>query len=72
MPVTTGDGGQVDIVKHLTNGYVTGSKDAASIAQGIEWAANSDLRRDQLHEWVAVHFDSSIIARHYIDLINTL
>lgn len=72
VPVTTGDGGQVDIVKHLTNGYVTGSQDAANIAAGIEWAAQCGLERDKLHEWVAVHFDSSIIAQQYIELINTL
>ena len=72
VPVTTGDGGQVDIVKHLTNGYVTGSQDAASIARGIEWAASCDLTREQLHEWVTVHFDSSIIAKQYLNLINNL
>ncbi|MBQ0068766.1 MAG: glycosyltransferase [Bacteroidales bacterium] len=72
VPVTTGAGGQVDIVKHMTNGYVTSGTDAQSIAQGIEWAVNSDLTRDQLHEWVTTHFDSSIIAQQYIELIKRL
>lgn len=72
VPVTTGDGGQVDIVKHLVNGYVTGGKDPASIAAGIEWAANCSLSRETLHEWVSVHFDSAIIARQYIELIKSL
>lgn len=71
VPVTTGSGGQVDIVKHLTNGYVA-MQDAASIAQGIEWAMNCGLTREQLHEWVAVHFDASIIAGQYLDMINNL
>lgn len=69
IPVTTGAGGQVDIVKHLTNGYVTGDTSAQSIAKGIEWAVNSPLQREQLHEWVTTHFDSSIIAQQYIELI---
>lgn len=72
VPVTTGDGGQVDIVKHLTNGYVTGSQDAQSIAQGIEWACNCELPREKLHEWVTVHFDSSQIAQNYLNLIEQL
>ncbi|MCQ2288983.1 MAG: glycosyltransferase [Muribaculaceae bacterium] len=72
IPVTTGDGGQVDIVKHLTNGYVAQTH-AQSIAQGIEWAVdNCNIPREKLHEWVAVHFDSSIIAQQYLNLINNL
>lgn len=72
IPVTTGDGGQVDIVKHLTNGYVAQTS-AQSIAQGIEWAVeNCNIPREKLHEWVAVHFDSSIIAQQYLNLINNL
>ncbi len=71
VPVTTGSGGQVDIVKHLVNGYVA-TQDAESIADGIEWAASCRFPREKLHEWVAVHFDSAIIAQQYLSLINTL
>lgn len=70
IPVTTGAGGQVDIVRHLHNGYVTGSNDPADVARGIEWAATAHIDRSDQHRWVADHFDAHIIAQRYLDLIN--
>jgi len=70
IPVTTGAGGQVDIVRHLHNGYVTGSNDPVDVARGIEWAATAHIDRAAQHRWVADHFDAHIIAQRYLDLIN--
>ena len=70
IPVTTGAGGQVDIVRHLHNGYVTGSNDPADVVRGIEWACRTNLARADQHHWVADHFDAPIIAQRYLDLIN--
>ena len=72
VPVTTGAGGQVDIVSHLHNGYVTGSNDPADVARGIEWAAQASLSRADQHRWVAEHFDAQIIAKEYLNLINQI
>lgn len=71
IPVTTGAGGQVDIVRHLRNGYVIGSVAGADIAQGIEWAAQAIIDRRSQHQWIADHFDAQIIARKYLDLIES-
>ena len=70
IPVTTGAGGQVDIVRHLHNGYVTGSNDPADVVRGIEWACRANLARADQHHWVADHFDAPVIAQRYLDLIN--
>lgn len=71
IPVTTGAGGQVDIVRHLHNGYVTGSNDPADVARGIEWAATAHIDRAAQHRWVADHFDAPVIAQRYLDLITS-
>ena len=70
IPVTTGAGGQTDIVKHLHNGYLTGSNDPADVARGIAWASQANLNRADQHRWVADHFDAHFIAQQYLDLIN--
>ena len=70
IPVTTGAGGQVDIVSHLHNGYVTGSNNPADVARGIEWAAVAHIDRTAQHRWVADRFDAPIIAQRYLNLIN--
>ena len=72
IPVTTGDGGQVDIVKHRHNGFVTGSHDPAHIAQGIEWALDAGITRQSQHQWVLDHFDASVIARQHLTLYQSL
>lgn len=70
IPVTTGAGGQVDIVRHLHNGYVTGSVAPQDIANGIRWASQASIDRASQHQWVADHFAAHLIAQQYLDLIN--
>ena len=70
IPVTTGAGGQVDIVRHLYNGYVTGSNDPVDVARGIEWAATARIDRSDQHRWVADHFDAPIIAQKILDILS--
>ena len=72
IPVTTGEGGQVDIVRHRHNGYVTGNRSPQALADGIEWAMKSTLTRQQLHEDVLTRFDTPIIAQRYISIIQSL
>ncbi len=68
IPVSTGAGGQADIVKHLHNGYLTGSNDPADVARGIAWAAQTPLSRHAQHQWVADHFVAQFIAQQYLNL----
>ncbi len=70
VPVTTGGGGQRDIVDHLVNGYVARSN-AEDVARGLGWAADCRLERNALHR-SALRFDAAVIARQYANLLNAL
>ncbi len=72
LPVTFGKGGQADIVEHLKTGYIAEYKDAASVAQGIEWAIDAGVPREFLHSEVERKFAASKIAQQYIDLFQQL
>lgn len=70
--VTTGEGGQADIVSHLKNGYVTLSLDPEELAKGIEWALDNNRNRQAQHHWIADKFDMAVIAREHLSLYNRL
>ena len=72
VPVTTGMGGQADIVKHRQNGYVSGTLSPADIAAGIEWAAGCGLGREQQHRYALHHFDGAAVAAQYSALLSGL
>lgn len=72
LPVTFGKGGQAGIVDHLKTGYIAEYKDAASVAQGIEWAIDAGVPREFLHSEVERKFAASKIAQQYIDLFQQL
>ena len=72
LPVTFGKGGQADIVDHLRTGYIAEYKDAASVAQGIEWAIDAGVSRQLLHDEVERKFAASKIAQQYIELFNRI
>ena len=72
MPVTFGQGGQADIVDHLTTGYIAQYKDPASVAAGIEWAIDAGVSRQFLHNEVERKFAASKIAKQYIELFNKI
>ncbi len=72
LPVTFGKGGQADIVEHLKTGYIAEYKDAASVAQGIEWAIDAGVSREFLHSEVQRKFAAPKIAQQYIDLFQQL
>ncbi len=71
-PVTFGNGGQADIVDHLSTGYIAKYKDAQDIANGIMWALKQPDKGDELHAIVKERFAASQIAQRYISLINSL
>ena len=72
LPVTFGMGGQADIVDHLKTGYIADYKDAASVAQGIEWAIDANVSRQFLHDEVERKFAAPMIAQSYINLFNKI
>ncbi len=69
VPVVTGNGGQRDIVDHLSTGYVASQRTATEIANGIIWALESDISPAMLHSVVEEKFSARSIALKYIGLI---
>lgn len=70
--VTTGEGGQADIVSHLKNGFVTSSLDPEDLAKGIEWALDNNCDRQAQHDWIAGKFDMPTVANQHLSLYNQL
>lgn len=72
VPVTFADDGRNDVVEHLKNGYIARKNDVKDLAQGIIWALNSDISRQELHDSVGERFAAPVIARQYIDLFSEI
>ena len=70
--VTTGLGGQADIVSHLDNGYVTRSLDPEELSQGLVWALDHCCDRQAQHNWIAGKFDMPVVASRHLELYNQL
>ncbi len=68
LAVTTGNGGQRDIVTHRANGYI--ADDAQGIADGIAWAddARHRITRRQQHDDIAARFGYPAIAARFLEL----
>lgn len=69
MPVTFGNGGQRDIIEHLRTGYIAGEHTPEALAAGIEWAMKAEYDRNMLHESVREKFDSEVVARRIVALL---
>ena len=72
VAVTTGEGGQADIVSHLKNGYVASDLSPQSLAKGLVWAVDADRDREAQHRWVATHFDLAPVAQQHLQLYHQL
>ena len=70
--VTTGEGGQRDIVSHLDNGYVTDGLEPEALARGLEWALDNCGDRQARHDWIASKFDMKVIAKQHLELYHSL
>ncbi|MDE7408136.1 MAG: glycosyltransferase, partial [Muribaculaceae bacterium] len=72
LPVTFGQGGQSDIVTHLSDGYIAKFPDTNDIATGLKWALTANTDRKALHAGVNARFAGSVIAARYISLFDSL
>lgn len=72
IPVTFGNGGQKDIISHLETGYIATEHTPESLAEGIIWAINSDIPAEKLRQSVLEKFDSEVVARKFVELIERL
>ena len=69
VPVTTGRGGQPDIVRHGENGFIADVGTPEQLAQGLEWALDADIPRERLHQWVEDNFSPQQVAKQFIDIL---
>jgi glycosyltransferase involved in cell wall biosynthesis len=60
-------GGIPDMISHKTNGYLAKYKDATDLADGIKFCLKNDIQGSTLP-----NFDSDLIMRKHLDLINDL
>lgn len=81
VPVSFGEGGQVDFITHLHNGYIARYLDAADLAAGIRWAltarrsdtsGQSAISPTALHSHIATLFSPSAVARRYLRTIENV
>ncbi|PKF63060.1 glycosyl transferase family 1 [Psychromonas sp. psych-6C06] len=75
-PVVAFDiGGNADLIEHKNNGYLAQPFDSADLAKGIEWVLEHD-EYDELcinaRNKVLKSFDSSVVARKYINLYESI
>lgn len=72
IPVTTGNGGQRDIVDHLSTGYIADDT-IEDVTRGLNWALdNTSITTEQLVNSVTEKFSAQKIARQYIKLFEEL
>ena len=72
VPVTFGNGGQPDIVDHLRTGFIADYLSPESFAEGIEWAIDAPIARNDLHEEVRGRFSANNVAQAFIDLFTRI
>lgn len=72
MPVSFGNSGQRDVIKHKENGYLVEEQTAEAFAEGIHWALTEgqEKERMQLRKDVEEHFSEKAVTRQFIDLYN--
>lgn len=68
MAVTTGHGGQTDIVAEGENGFICDDTPEA-VAEGLLKALRSDVDREALHASMGRRFGATEIARRYLALL---
>ena len=71
-PVTTGHGGQRDIIDHAINGYIADQDDPDILAAYIDRALLEPFEPIAQHLSVLHKFSAPAVARRYLDLINSL
>lgn len=75
-PVVAFDiGGMPDMIKHKKNGYLAKEFNTSDLLAGIEWVLyNSDFSKisENAHQTVKTQFESSIVAKKYIDAYKKL
>lgn len=70
IPVSFGNSGQSDIIRHMVNGYAADYLSTVSLAEGMHWALTKgrDIRREQLRDEVMHKYSAEVVAAQYMEL----
>lgn len=72
MPVSFDRGGQADIIDHFHSGYLAPFGDEETLARGVVWALDGNVRPEFLREEVERKFSAKAVAERMISLFNDL
>ncbi len=70
LPVSFGNSGQADIIRHRESGYLAGERSAEALAEGIRWAIDKgkNIARESLREAVVSRYSGEVVATQYKEL----
>lgn len=74
LPVSFGNSGQADIIRHKQNGYLADYGSATALAEGMHWAltAGTGIPKEKLREDVVRRFSADVVAGQYRALYETI
>lgn len=74
LPVSFGNSGQTDIIRHKENGYLAEYLSSESLAEGVVWALTEgrSISRDVIRAEVVVKYSAKVVAARYRDLYTHL
>lgn len=75
IPVSFGNSGQTDIIRHKENGYLAEYPSAESLAEGIYWAITrgaTEISRESMRNHVLQKYSGEVVAGQYIHLYQNL
>ena len=75
LPVSFGNSGQADIIRHKENGYLADYQSAESLADGIKWGLTEGKERvspEAMRNEVMTKYSGKVVAGQYINLYTSL
>lgn len=75
VPVSFGNSGQADIIRHKENGFLADYLSAESLAEGIRWGvteAQTSLSKETMRSRVFEQYSSEVVAEQYLTLYQNL
>lgn len=70
LPISFGNSGQTDIIRHKENGYLAEYLSPASLAEGIVWTLTegTTINRETVRTEVLNKYSAEVVASRYMDL----
>lgn len=75
IPVSFGNSGQADIIRHKENGFLADYLSADSLAEGIRWGmteAQTTLPKEDMRSQVFEQYSGEVVAEQYLKLYKNL